>query len=603
MAANTSITVASLDFDTIKSSLKNYMKSQPQFADYNFDGSNMSVLLDVLSYNTYMNAFYTNMAISESFLDSSQLRNSAVSRAKELNYVPVSDRSSKAVLSMTFQSSVGAQSVLIPEKTKFSAQNSNGSWTFVTDTNRVLYPSGNTFTITDLAVYEGTYITDTFAVDYSQENQRFLLTNDNIDTSSITVSVVENLSSNPTTFTKAESLYGLTSTSNIYFVQGAEDYKYEIVFGDNTFGRRPNDSAVVIVEYRITSGSNGNGSTNFTLDDDLQIVNNTITASSSSYGGADAESIESIKFRAPRHFQTQQRAITSRDFKDIILEAYPDIKNVHVFGGETISGTVQFGKAIISPVTYSGYPLSTTEKNDIQSYLADKCTIGINPVVIDPNYLYLIATVLVKYDAALTDSSPETIASTVSNAIRTFNSTYLTDFDTTFKFSRLEAAINDADASISSNELRVALRKDLNPTLNVAFYPDISFMNQVIPGSIYSSTFLSGGKEYQYTDYNPNNNTFQVTQSASGSVILTNSVNTIYLKDVTVPGYETYTPVGSIDYATGTLALGQITINDLMTAGKLSFNAKPSYQDVYARQNDVILIDDEVGINVTVTAI
>ena len=600
MAANTSLTVSSLDFDTIKSSLKSYLKNQPQFADYNFDGSNMSVLLDVLAYNTYMNAFYTNMAISESFLDSAQLRNSAVSRAKELNYVPVSDRSSKAILGMTFQSSVGAPSVTIPAKTKFSSQNSNGSWTFVTDTSRTFYPSGSTFTVTDLEVYEGVYVTDTFAVDYSQENQRFLLTNDNIDISSISVSVVEDLSASATPFTKAETLYGLTSTSNTYFVQGAEDYKYEVVFGDGIFGRRPNDSAVVIVEYRTTSGSEGNGSTNFTIDDDLQITNNTITATSASYGGGDAETIDSIRFNAPRHFQTQQRAVTAGDYKDIVLENYPDIKNVHVFGGETVTDTVQYGKTFISCVTKSGYSLSNTEKLDIQAFLNERSTVGIRPEVIDANYLYLLITTLVKYDSNQTALLPNDIKSLVATAVQQYNLTYLNDFDTSFKFSRLEAVINGADSSISSNELRVQMRKDIVPSLNVPFYPTIYFMNSLIPGSVYSSKFLSGGREYQYTDYNPNNNTFQVSQMSDGSILITNSKPVLYLKDVSVAGYETYTAVGSIDYTNGTVTSGSITINDLLTGGKLSFYAKCAQQDIYAMLNDVVLIDDEVGINITV---
>ena len=603
MAANTSINVASLDFDAIKLSLKNFMKSQPQFADYNFDGSNMSVLLDVLSYNTYLNAFYTNMAISESFLDSAQLRNSAVSRAKELNYVPVSARSSKAILSMSFQSSTNAASVTIPAKTKFSAQNSNGSWTFVTDTNRTFYPSGNAFSVSDLTVYEGAYVTDTFAVDYSVENQRFLLTNENIDTSSISVSVVEDLSSNGTLFIKADTLYGLTSTSNAYFIQGAEDYKYEVVFGDGVFGRRPNDSSVVIVEYRTTSGNIGDGSVNFTLDDDLGLVNNTITQTTSSYGGGDAESVDSIRMRAPRHFQTQQRAVTGNDYRDIVIENYPDVKNVHVFGGETVSSSVQYGRTFVVPISKSGYALSDTEKSDIQSFLNDRCTIGIRPEVIDPNYLYLLTNILVKYDSTKTSLLPNDIKSLVSTAVSTYNLTYLNDFNTFFKFSRLEAAINDADASISSNELRVQMRKDVFPTLNSAFYPTVYFNNPIIPGSVYSTKFLSGGREYQYTDYNPNNNTFQISQLSGGSINVTNETPTLYLKDVTTPGYESYTSVGSIDYVTGTVTSGSISINDLLTAGKLSFYATCSRQDIYAVQNNVILIDDEAGINVTVTTI
>lgn len=602
MAANTSISLVSLDFDTIKNNLKTHLTSQAIFADYDFEGSNMSVLLDILAYNTHLNAFYLNMVASEAFLDSAQLRNSVVSKAKELNYITKSVRSSTAIIKMEFKSSIDSPMVVIPEKTRFSADNANGSYTFTTNMDRILYPNGGVFSVDNLSIYEGSYLSDTFAMDYSIENQRFLLTNATIDTESITVIAIENFNSTPIIFKRANDLYGLTPSSNVFFIQSAEDSKYEVVFGDGIFGRKPLNAAILQITYRISSGADGNGAAGFTLDDNLQIKDNTITLISAPSGGAAAESIESIKFNAPRHYQTQNRAVTANDYKTLVLNQYPDIKNVHVYGGETVTGTVQFGKTFVVPITKNGHSLANFQKNDIQAFLSDKCTVGINPIVINPNYLYLLINAHVTYNTHSTDSSLETIQTVVSEAIKNFNTTSLTDFNTTFKFSRLETAINDSDPSISSNQLIIMMRKNISVDLNSPLYPSVSFSNSVVPGSIYSSTFLSNGRQYQYTDYNPNNNTIKVTQSSTGSVVLTNSTNIIYLKDVTIPGSITYIGAGTIDYSKGEIVLNKITVTSLLTAGKLSISATPVHLDIDAKQNDVILIDEKAGIKVTVVA-
>lgn len=595
--ANNSISLVNLDFDTLKSTLKTYLKNQSQFADYDFDGSNMSVLLDILTYNTHLNAFYMNMVVSESFLDSAQLRNSIISKSKELNYVPRSAKSSKATLNISFPQS-NLSVFQIPFGTRFTGKSGNGTFTFTTDQSYILYPTGGRFT-SNVNIYDGSYTTEIFVVDTSVEAQRFIMSNDNIDTDSITVTVTQDGGQTNTLYAQATNLYGLTSTSNVYFIQATEDTKYELVFGDGIFGNYPLNGSVIYSNYRISSGGASDGSTNFTLDDNLGPINGIGSISSSisviatAAGGFTAEGIESIRFNAPRHYQTQDRAITTNDFKNLVLMNYKDVKAVNVYGGETITGTVEYGKVYIAGVTYSGAPLSDYEKQDIQVFLSNKCTLGIVPRVIDPDYLYLIVTSNIKYNPNSTVNSPADIKNIVTNAISTYNQDYLTDFDIEFKLSRLDTAINDSDKSISSNETYVVMRKDVNPELNTDTYIDLNYQNQIDPGSFSSTIFLSDGRQYQYTDYNPLNNTIVVKQFKSGHIELTNSSNVVYLKDVTFPGYETYVVAGNIDYTYGKISLNRIVISGFVDSSSIRFYATPTNLDIITKNNDLIQIDLE----------
>lgn len=594
MAANTSISLVNLDFDTLKASLKTYLKNQSLFQDYDFDGSNMSVLLDILSYNSYLNTFYLNMVASEMFIDSAQLRNSIISIAKGLNYTPRSAKSPKALLNLTFAQS-GLQSFEIPEFTKFTGKNSNGSFTFTTNETLTLYPSNGVFSAANVAIYEGIIIQDTFVYDTSVEFQRFIFSNENIDTDSIITYVTEDIS-NTALYLKATNLYGLKANSQVYFVQATENTKYELVFGDGIFGRKLKDGAIITVSYRVTSGNNANKCTSFILDDNLGAKNNygsaiipSITTVSSSYGGAEAESIEEIRYRAPRNFQTQERAITTDDFKNLVLQNYQDIKTVHVYGGETISGTPTFGKVYIAPATFTGEFLSDAEKSDVESYLSDKCTLGITPIVVNPDYLYIMPEVVAKYNANQTTASPTDISTSIKTSIINFNQEQLNDFNKEFRFSRFETAINAADTSISSNESKITLKKSVNIVENTSVFISVNFRNPISPGSLFSSDFISNGRRYVYTDYNPNANTFQVKQT-DGDLTVINQSNLVYLKDITTPGIETFQSAGTIDYNNGLISLNQIKIFQAVNS-LISFYCRPLYFDVSSSKNDVITID------------
>jgi hypothetical protein len=608
MPANNSISLVSLDFDTIKSNLITYLQNNPAFADFNFEGSNINVLLDILSYNTFLNSFYLNMAVSEMFIDSAQNRDSVVSIAKALNYTPRTYTSSLAILDCHFPQS-GLSTFTIPQGTKFSGKNSNNTFTFVTRDSVTVYPSGGYFTVANLNVYEGKYVSDVYVVDNTIQNQRFILSNDNLDGNSLAVTVVENNGANTTLFTQSTSLFGLTNTSPVYFLQGAENGQYELKFGDGVFGRAPLNGATILANYMITSGSDANMANNFQLDDNLGTYNGygsfilpTITVSNSSFNGANSESIESIRFNAPISFQTQERAVTVNDYKQLILQQYTDIKNVHVYGGETVNTSVQFGKTFITYATYSGYNISDSEKIDIENFLLQRNILGITPVIVDPTYLYLDVYTTVKYDPNQTVLSAIGIQNLVANTIIQYNTNNLQDFNTEFRLSDFMTAISNTDVSISSNETKVVMKKIQTPQLNSPISLNISFNNAIEPGSFLSTTFLSNGVTYQYTDYNPNVNSFNISQSSSG-IVINNTSNIIYLQSIVSSGNSVYTNVGNIDYNNGVINIGQIVVNDFLGNEGIVFYASPLEENVTSFNTDIIEIDSVGGINITVTTV
>jgi len=603
--ANSSLNIASVDFDTLKANFITFLQSQSVFKDYDFTGSNINVLLDVMSYNSFLNSFYLNMAASEGFLDSAQLISSVISHAKELNYTPRSARSAMATVNISFATSSNTGVFEIPKGTQFGGTNANGGFTFVTAEAHTLTSASSTFTISALPIYEGSYINETFVVDNTIENQKFVISNPNVDTTSIAVTLLENNGQTVTDLSQATNLYGLTSTSKVYFIQATLNGSYEIVFGDGTFGYVPQNNATILVTYRITNGDVANGITSFTLDRDLGTFNSvtstaTVTTASSSTDGAAAEDIETIRFRAPRHYQTQDRAITATDYANIIYENYPEVKAVNVYGGETVSGSVEYGKVFISPVSQSGGSLTNAVKADIINFLSNKNSIAIQPVIVDPNYLYIIPTITATVDFNQTNMSPADVRSLLLSTSSSYNSQYLENFNTAFRFSKFVAALQDADPSILSIQLSNLLEKTITPTLNVSQPISVSFNNVIVPGTILSSQFLlSDGNTYVLTDYNPNVNSFQRTGSQTNyNVVNTNQV--IYLQQITSTNVQNFTVVGTVNYTTGNIAVKSLIVSDFLGGAGIVFYGLPQYEDLYAIKNDLIEIDFN---NISISAV
>ena len=409
-------------------------------------------------------------------------------------------------------------------------------------------------------------------------------------------------------YVQTTSLFGLSNTSNVFFVQAADRARYEIVFGDGVFGRRPKNGSTISIQYRSTAGIDGNGSTNFTLVDNLGAFNGfgsavtpTITVVQAGYGGAAAETIEQIRFRAPKYYQTQERAVTESDFSSLIIQKYQQIKSVYVFGGETISGAPQYGKVFIAPATFTGEKLTNRQKLDIEDYIRQRCSLGTTPIVVDSDKLYLVADTRVLYTPSETVKTTKDIESIVKNTIINFNDTYMKDFNTTFRQSKFEALIDDSDHAIYSNDTNIKLKKIAYIDTNSKSTIEIRYRNAIEPGTITTSSFISNGRTCQITDFNPDMNTLNITQIGNDTVI-TNIVNTIYLKDITVTGAVTYSPVGVVNYEDGSIDVTAISISNLLEKPGVCFYARPPYGNVSSRENDIIEIDIE-ELNVTVSQV
>lgn len=584
--ANSSLQLSSLDFDTLKQNFKNYLSSQSVFKDYDFEGANINVLLDVMSYNSYLNSFYLNMIASEMFLDTAQKLDSVISHAKELNYLPRSNRSSKAVVNLNIDTVGVNNPFVIPKGTVFSGTNSNGFFNFITEKEMYFLSSDKTYSVNNLEIFEGSYTQDSFTIDYTTENQKFILSNYEIDTNSLEITINEN--SVNTIFSYAENLYNLSPISNVYFLQATSDKKYEIIFGDNIFGRKPKNGAILTANYRITSGSDGNGITLFTLDSDLGPINdgfatpNDIITVSGALSGANSEGIESIRFNAPRHYQTQGRCVTSHDFEVLVLQNYPEIQYVNVYGGEITNTEVNFGTVFISPSTFSGTVLNDTRKQDVVAYVNKLSPIGIRVKIIDPDYIYVSVFSIIHTNLATTPSTPTAIINKVTNSIKSYNDDNLKNFNTAFRLSRLEQKINESDIGILSNETTTQIYKIFSPDIGMTNIITCDLNNSIQKNSVFSSKFISGGKTFIFTDF------------IEG---ITTGNGTLYQYEQDTNLIKNYFEIGNIDYTIGLIYINAVNYFNIFSGLKIFATSKN--KDIYCKNNSIIQIDTISGLNIT----
>lgn len=603
MANTTSLDLVSLDFTTLKNSLKTHLKSQAIFQDFDFEGSNINVLLDLLTYNTQLNAFYLNMVASEMFLDSAQQRDSLVSHCKELNYLPRSFRSTEASVNLRITSSSNStQSVSIPKGTTFSSKVGSNNFTFSTSESLILSngtsnSTASVFVANSVSIFEGTYITDTFVTDYANTTQRFVLSTPTIDTRSLAVSVIENSGANTLTYVQASSLFGVNASSQVFFIQGAEDSKYEIVFGDNTFGRRPADNSVVAAEYRISSGELPNGAAKFTVDGSIDGHSNVVVTTvvnsdgslASASGGAINEALTSIKFNAPRYFASQERAITPEDYETLLQANFPEIQAISVYGGED-HDPPQYGKVFISVDIANADGVPDSKKSVYSDFISSRTALSIDPVFINPEFMNVKIDTVVDYNVKLTSKTSGDIQSLVAQKIRDYNTANLEDFKSTVRYSKLVEAIDEADASIVGNQTDIKAIVKYSPTLNTNTRFSISFnlpvTNALPPAatehsvtslrSLTSSSFTFDDSTCIFED-DAQGNVFVSTLSASTLTRLKN--------------------VGTIDYDSGTVTIGDIVISDYSGSG-IKFFAIPRDKNIYSSKNVILDINDE---DVTIT--
>lgn len=612
--ANSSLTLSSIDFDTLKANFKEFLKTQSVFKDYDFDGSNISVLLDVMAYNSYLNAFYLNMVASEMFLDSAQKYDSIVSHAKELNYVPRSTHSSMAEIEMTIATTGINGKLTIPKGTRFTGLNANGNFVFTTDETKVVVSGNSTFTVSNLQIYEGDYYNDSYVVDYNIENQQFLISNKTVDTNSITVHVVENNGATNTDFSRASTLYGLGGSSNVYFLQAAQNGQYEIVFGDGLFGRNPINGAVVNINYRVATGVESDGVTSFTLSDDLGPINTgravvqNLNVISSSVGGAPQETIESVRFAAPRYFATQQRAVSTEDYRTLILNNFGgEISDVVVYGGQETEPKL-YGRVIVSVKPSSGYIAPNYVKNKIENYLSEYIALPNRIVINDPEYFYCGLYTEVQYNKNITNKTAEEIKTDVFSAIVNYSKNNLEKFSNDLRYSRLVSDIDNSDASVVSNDTELRIIKRINPNFNqkttykiivgpVLYYDASNFVDNAQHTQLHESeidsrtthaTLISSRFTYNATDGKVYSLAF-FEDDANGNVLLYAPIGEEILPIETV---------GTIDYVTGEVTLNNLNLADYTNYISLYFRSR--FKDFFASQNKIIVIDPS---DVTVSVI
>lgn len=612
--ANSSLTLSSIDFDYLKQNFKEFLKTQSVFKDYDFDGSNINVLLDVMSYNTFLNSFYLNMVASEMFLDSAQKYDSVVSHAKELNYVPRSAKSSVAEIEMTL-STIGLDKRLtIPKGTRFTGFNSNGSFTFTTDETKIYVSSNSTFKVANLQIYEGDYFNDSYIVDYDIENQQYLISNKNVDISSITVNVLENNGASNTSFVKVETLFGLNDKSNVFFLQGAQSGLYEVVFGDGLFGRNPLNGSTVNINYRVSSGVVADGISEFVISSDLGPTNggsvsvDAINVFLSAAGGAEQESLESIRFAAPRYFATQQRAVSADDYKSLVLNNFGgEISDVVVYGGQETEPKL-YGRVIVSLKPSSGTIAPDYVKNKISNYLLEYIALPNRIIINDPEYLYCRVASEVQYDKNSTTKTAEEIKTIVSNAISNYSLSNIEKFGNDLRYSRLVADIDNSDSSITSNDTELRIIKRIAPNFNQKTSYDINIGNVLY----YDATNYFSNEQHKLLHETELDSRAVHSTLFSSNFTYNARDGKVYelafLEDdsdgnvkVFAPIGETIVPldiVGTINYSTGFTTITDLNVASYINYISLYFRSR--YKDVFASQNKIIIIDPN---DVTVSVI
>ena len=600
------VNFSNVDFDEIKQSIKDYLRSNSNFTDYDFEGSNLSTIIDTLAYNTYISSYNANMVSNEVFLDSATLRENVVSIARNIGYLPRSRKSSKANVSFTVDASDSnvVSMTLKAGPVVLSGSNFNRqSFTFcIMEDVTVTVDSDGIATFDNVDVYEGSYLNSVFTVDSSLPNQRFILPNSGIDTSNLNVIVRKSAGNSVTRkYTRYDNLAGVDGDTPLYFLRESEGETYELLFGDGLFGKQLEDANQVEVNYLSCSGSVSNGISNFTYIGTLQDQNGSsvtsgisgVTVNQISSGGAEIESVESIKKYAPNIYASQNRAVTSTDFESLIPRIYPEAESVSAFGGEE-SDPPQYGKVFISIKPYNGVFISEEIKRNIQLELRKYSVAGIVSEIIDLKYLYIEVDSNVYYNPNLTPGSSQVTTSVTNNIINYANSTQLNKFGARFKYSKFIKVIDDSSEFITSNITVIHMRRDLSPLQNQFVEYNIGFGNEIhIKNQIGFNIKTSG---------------FTVS-GISGTVYMGDSPNadlrtgTIFLFRLASPTEPVIVKrnIGTIDYKKGLISLNPLNVlsTEVVRGTPLiEISACPHSNDVIGLQ-DLYLQLDTSKVNVT----
>lgn len=509
----TNLNVTELDFDQIKSNLKTYLQTQSEFNDYDFDGSGLSILLDVLAYNTHYNAIAAHYSLNEAFLDSAQIRGNVVTRAKLLGYTPRSRLAPRARVNITVDVSteLGAipATLTLQRGTKLTANVDGEEYQFVVISNQTTTKNGSIFTFSDVQIVEGSYKTFKYRVDNDIENQKFQIPDQDVDTSTLRVRVQQNNESQGfDIYEKFESLLNIDSASQIYHLQENANGYFEVYFGDGILGKNPTDNNIVTLDYVYTQADESNGANQFSMVDSISGFSNiTVTTLKAAAGGSEKETLESIRYNAPLTYTSQNRAVTADDYRAIIQRQFPNISSISAWGGEN-ADPPDYGKVFISIKPITADLLTDDEKlTIIGDILKGKNVVSITPEIVDPNFTYLELDVFFKYNPNLTDRTEVDLLSVVRDTISDYDFNNLNKFDGVFRHSKILNAIDTADPSIQNSTIRPFMFKVITPS-NVSGENDFSltytapfYQSSNNEAAILSSTkFKINGSDHYFAD-------------------------------------------------------------------------------------------------------
>jgi len=582
--------VSNLDFEDIKTSLKEYMRAQSDFTDYDFDGSALSTLIDTLAYNTYYTAFNTNMVVNELFIDSATLRDNVVAIAKQLGYRPKSATAPTAYVSFTatYGNPTTDTELLLKKGTGFISSFDNNVYQYVVTDDVKAQVINDVATFTNVEVKEGTQLVNTFTVNTSLKSQKFILDNPNIDTNTIRVKVFPTGGSFSEPYLVADNILGVDATSKVFFLDEIEDQRYEILMGDGVLGKKLENNARIEVSYLTTAGPESNGVRTFVFSGVLENPNGvtpsnistSITSTVASAGGEEIESTQKIKYTAPKAYGTQERAVTAQDYEAIVRQVYPATSDIIIFGGED-QEPPEYGKVFIALKPTDASYLTSLTKNRIIQELKKYVVASVEPKLVDPSILFVELTSKIYYNGEMTDQTTSQIRDKVIGSVQSYLDTSDTEkFNGKFRYSKMVGVIDDADKSINSNLTSITMRKDFYPSLNSTFYYELCFQNafdEDCDDPILSST------GFRVTEY-PNFDVY--VEDRNKKIVL------YRLDSVTGEKVVLDSDIGDIDYVKGELKMYNLTIiKGSFFDNRISVRVKPLLNDVKALREVYLDVD------------
>ncbi len=582
-----------LDFNQIKESIKNYLRTSSNFTDFDFEGSNFSVLIDILAYNSYLTAYNTNMVVNEAFIDSATVRENVVSLARNIGYVPLSRRSSKANISFTVDNiNTTVKTATLKAGIVCTGDLTNSSYIFSIPEDITVGVSNGQALFENIEIYEGTFLTKKFIVDTSLPNQKYILSNSYIDTSTIRV-IVKNTSEDTTSeqYNYIDNIIGVNSESQIFLVQEISDEKYEIFFGDGVFGKQLSNNNQIVVSYIVTNGKEGNGAFSFTFsgivisNDNTDLSGRTqfITTNQSSQNGDDIQSIESVRYYAPRLYSSQYRAVTALDYEALLPSIYPNVESVTAYGGEE-SSPPQFGKVFLALKPKNSDSLSESTKESLLQTLKKYSIAGIQPEFVDINVLYVELDSSVYYNSNLINSVSDLQSRVISSLNSYSTTTDLNKFGGRFKYSKVSSIIDSTNTAITSNITKIKIRRNVSVILNEKTQYLICFENQFNVTNkgfnIRSTGFkVNGDSDVVYISDIPNSNLIK------GQLFLfsLDSKNNVVTKSKNI---------GEVNYATGQINIDNINVSSTILPNNIiEIEAIPYSNDIIAKKSIYLKLD------------